>query len=183
MVKHKSDEAKRKRSRTSKKPDINHILKEYKIMLIVVFILIISVLSIFYGSQYFPNTEGDEEEYSLAKITEFKTLSEYNGVDNYTEETYFNRGDEVIVYQEYINISHNNKADFSLTISIINSFDNKEYYSKQDSHIKDAGEKGSYWPFLVDETWPYGAYLISLSLEDHISEHTAYDFAIIFVEQ
>jgi len=181
---HKSDVSKRKRRNVSTKSRISYFIKNYKKIIVGIIIIVVVICGLFVGFQsgFFSNIKNNEEEYSIVEITGLKTLSEFNGVNNYTEESYFSEGDEIIVYQEYTNISHKDKADFSLYISVTNPENSNEYYTKQDLHINNPEEKGSYWSFSVDESWPAGVYLVSLELEDHISGHIANDFAVFFIE-
>lgn len=147
------------------------------VICIVVGLLVYAVQSGLLDSFFSKKTETSSNEYTPPSITVFTTASNVTGLDNYTQQTYFERGDTVYVYQEYTNLFHNvsgcGMCNFTVNITVYDSDANICYSKSVDVYYIDYVEKGCKWSFKTNESWLEGWYGITSHLIDHISNKNA----------
>jgi len=152
------------------------------IVCIVVAILILGaiglgIIPMFSDSSKENNTglgdNGDDSdsnvEYDPPIISSMTTASEIVNKEPVVE-TIFKKGDNVIVYYVFSNITHNGIYNITEEINVTSSSDDVFYHSL-DEYTNDAGsdEFFDHVEFLTDESWPASIYTVTFSLEDKIS--------------
>lgn len=147
---------------------------EKKIIALIIFFVVIIVGSFFIFNSFY----NKQAEVGFPEITVFDTAKVLRGIDDYEKETSFFRGDKIYVYQEYNNVTHQEKSDFYLNISVYDSQRNIYFYYEET--VKKV-ETGCYYFFTTNTSWPSDVYIVFSYLEDHISNLNTSDVTTFYL--
>lgn len=168
------------------KPKLMKLALGVVVTCIVVGLLVYAIQSGLLDSFFSKKTETSSDDYTPPSITIFTTASNVTGLGNYTQQTYFERGDTVYVYQEYINVFHNvsgiGMCNFSVNITVFDSNVGKRHSESVDVYLVDEVEEGRYWSFKTNESWPEGWYSVTSHLVDHISGKSTTGFDLFCLD-
>jgi len=120
------------------------------------------------------NNTYDKLNYDNPNITSIETASSVHA-SGYNPSNSFNQRDEIFVWLEYKNISHNGSVSAKIEFSVYN---NNVVYNQGTSNIESSDSFHSTLSFLSDESWPIGEYEIQIKLIDEISNKNDTDSCI-----
>ena len=99
------------------------------------------------------------------------TASNVNSLGDYHESSYFERGDDVYIYQENTNINSNDGTTCNLQIDITIESNGTIYHSG--TYVEEDLKGYSEYVFTVSESWPLGEYDITVEALDKISNKSS----------
>jgi len=150
---------------TQKKPAKNLPIKEKKSnkkfikivvpVAIIIFVLLL-VFFVFLNNDGLLSNEKPDTNFDTAEI-----------LNLYSTDSIFQINDPINIYFNYSNVTHNNKYDFSGTISLYKGQVLVDSYTFNADSLEDLEKNCS---FNSDNSWPLGGYRVVFELTDHVSD-------------